>query len=143
MTTICEHGLVERPQPHPPYPDCGSGPYSQKLSLSEWEDFNNAQRSHLNFVEGAATALIIFSVAGVFQPRLVAVCGAVYIVGRFLYSLGYTSAGPKGRVVGATLLNLGLLVAFGVGVYSAFNAGGGVAGVTTLIKQIVTLDLLV
>ncbi len=54
-----------------------------------------------NDVEGAATALVTFAVSGLFQPRLIAVLGLVYIVGRALYALGYTSAGPKGRLIGA------------------------------------------
>jgi glutathione S-transferase len=123
------------------YPDCGSGKYAQKLSVAEWQDFNNAQRAHLNYVEGAATIIIALVVAGLFQPRLTAVLGAVYIVGRFLYALGYKSGGPKGRLVGVLLLDLALLSAIGVGAYCSFQAAGGVKGALDLVQHVVRLDL--
>lgn len=119
----------------------GSGRFSNKLTLEQWQDFNCAQRGHLNYVEGVATAIVTFLVAGLFQTRLTIVLAAVYIIGRALYAAGYSAAGPKGRLVGAILYDLALLGGFGVGAYSAFVAGGGVKGVMDIVQHVVTLDL--
>ena len=119
----------------------GSGRYSAKLTLEQWQDFNCAQRGHQNYVEGVATAMAIFLITGLFQTRLTIVLAAVYIVGRALYAAGYSAAGPKGRLVGAILYDIALLAGFGVGAYSAFVAGGGVKGVMDIVQHVVTLNL--
>jgi glutathione S-transferase len=62
-------------------------------------DFNNAQRAHLNYVEGAATAMVAFLVSGLYQPRLAALLAFTYIIGRAAYTGGYKLGGPKGRMV--------------------------------------------
>ena len=82
-----------------------------------------------------------FLITGLFQTKLTIVCAGFYIVGRGLYGAGYTAAGPKGRMVGAILLDLALFGAILVGFYSAFVAGGGVKGVLDVAQSIVKLQL--
>lgn len=91
--------------------------------------------------EGVATAVVTFLVTGLFQTKLTIVCASFYIVGRGLYGAGYTAAGPKGRLVGAILLDLALFGALLVGFYSAFVAGGGVKGLLDVLQSIVKLQI--
>ena len=46
------------------------------------------------------------------QPLWAAVVGYILVVGRIFYGLGYCNIGPKGRLVGAILWDLGLLAVF-------------------------------
>jgi len=114
------------------YPDMGNGFYSQKLTHEDWVAFNNAQRAHYNFIEAAASAVALILGAGLFYPRVAAVLGLVYNVGRLLYSLGYRSLGPKGREIGAFIHNPALVGLFGTALYGAFTHAGGLAGLSKL-----------
>lgn len=51
------------------YPDMGNGRYAQKLTDAQWEDFNNHQRAHYNYVEGVASAITLQLLAGAFYPK--------------------------------------------------------------------------
>lgn len=126
--------LAKNKIPQGGYPDMGSGKFAEKLSVSEWMEFNNAQRAHYNYVEGVASILTFLLISGLFFPRLTVLLGAVYIVGRFAYGVGYRTAGARGRMVGALLLDLALLKALGCACYGAFNFAGGVNGLKALIK---------
>lgn len=100
------------------YPDMGSGRFSEKLTYSQWYQFNNAQRGHQNFLESAWGVQSLLLGGGLFEPRVYAALAAVYIVSRFLYAIGYTSAkGPKGREAGAIG---GLLAVLGMIVYTIY-----------------------
>ncbi len=80
----------------------GNGRFSQCLSYAQWFAFNTAQRGHHNFLESAWGVLPLLLVGGLFNPRAYAGLGAVYLVSRFLYAVGYAgSKGPKGRELGA------------------------------------------
>ena len=87
----------------------GSGYYANKLSYKEWYMFNNAQRAHLNFVEMIASSLIFLLIGGLYCPCIASGLGALMIVSRLFYSIGYTSKGPAGRLIGALLNDVGLL----------------------------------
>ena len=78
------------------YPDTGGGQFSQKLSVTEWMEFANAQRAHYNYVEGVASILVFLLVSGLFYPRYTAACGLAYIVGRVMFAVGYTTKGQSG-----------------------------------------------
>ena len=105
-----------------PYPDMGTGRDSVKLTQEQYLKINNAQRVHYNFIEGAATILVALAVAGLYQPALSANLGAVYFVGRLIYSIGYTQSGAKGRLVGVLVLDVALFGLVGIALYNTFRA---------------------
>jgi len=110
------------------YPDSGGGRISDKLSYDDWLDLNNAQRAHGNYVEQLPVAITFSVVSGLTYPRLTAVAGAAYIVGRQLYATGYRKRGPTGRFFGVAILDIGLIVLLGGSLLSTWHIGGGVDG---------------
>jgi len=116
------------------YPDMGSGRISDKLADSDWFAFNNAQRAHYNYLEQAHTVVIALVIAGLTYTRLSILLGAVYIIGRELYSWGYRSGGPKARTPGAITQDLSLLVLIITAFMSAWAIGGGLPSLEKLIK---------
>lgn len=91
------------------YPDMGCGRFSEKLSLADWYYFNNAQRVHYNFLEGIYIPLICIPIGGIEFEYYVIALAALYIVGRFFYSIGYGKSGSRGRLIGVLMLDLGLI----------------------------------
>ena len=65
--------------------------------------FNCYQRVHQNTLERLPLFLGLLLVAGLFNSIIAAVLGAVWLVGRLLYSIGYYSGVPKNRVVGSAV----------------------------------------
>jgi uncharacterized membrane protein YecN with MAPEG domain len=114
------------------YPDVGAGQFSQKLNVNDWMEFANAQRAHYNYLEGVASILTFLLISGLFFPRYTIVCGAVYIVGRIMYGIGYKSKGSRGRLPGVLILDAGLFAAMGGAAYGAFTFAGGLAGLAQL-----------
>ena len=94
------------------YPDMGSGWYSRKLSYTAWWNFNNAQRAHYNFVETIAATTLLLIVGGLYQPIIAAGVGLAVIIGRLAFAIGYTYGGPKGRMIGGIIIDLGYLALF-------------------------------
>lgn len=71
-----------------------------------------AQRAHINYVEGAATILCLLLLAGLRFAFPSAVLGFAYIVGREFYAWGYSKLGAKGRLVGALIVDFALVALF-------------------------------
>ena len=44
-------------------------------------------------------------------PAIIIQC--CMILGRLLYTIGYSMSGPKGRIIGALTMNLAILTSFG------------------------------
>lgn len=86
--------------PNGGYPDMGNGRYSQKLSYEAWYNFNNAQRSHYNYLESVTCVLCWLLIAGIGYNWYAVAFGSAYLIGRLLYSIGYAVFGPRGRVIG-------------------------------------------
>jgi len=122
-----------KPVPLGGYPDMGCGRFSDKLSLQEWTEFNNAQRCHQNYVEGVSQAISLVLLSGLFFPRISTLFGIIYLIGRFLYAFGYSTKGAPGRLVGILLVDIALLVLFISTLYGAYQAGGGCAGFMKLL----------
>ncbi|KAI9502418.1 Microsomal glutathione S-transferase 3 [Coemansia spiralis] len=101
------------------YPDNGGGRYSDKLNDADWVAFNNIKRASDNYLEQIGMVLTMLTMAGLFQPKLAASLGALYIVGRFGYSEGYIRAGVKGRVYGAAVMMLAFFGLVGTAGYNA------------------------
>ncbi|OAL02615.1 hypothetical protein IQ06DRAFT_217517, partial [Phaeosphaeriaceae sp. SRC1lsM3a] len=57
--------------------------------------FNCAQRGHYNFLENYPPALTGMLVTGLWYPKFAAAAGALWIAGRVIYALGYTSTSKK------------------------------------------------
>jgi len=103
------------------YPDMGNGIYGQLLSYENWHNFNCIQRGHLNFIEfiGGTTPLLL--VAGAVNYSFyTAILGFTFAFGRVLYALGYSMKGAKGRLLGAGLSELPLIVVLGFACHNAF-----------------------
>jgi glutathione S-transferase len=96
------------------YPDMGSGRHSQKLTDVQWEEFNNYQRAHGNYVEGVSSAITFQLLSGLFYPKAAAIWGLVYLIGRQIYAMGYARSGSNGRMVGALLLDVALVAKLGL-----------------------------
>jgi len=115
------------------YPDMGNGYYAKKLSHEDWLRLNYAQRAHYNFLEAAPVVFTLIAIAGLAAPRVAAIAGLLFLTGRWLYSFGYVSNGPKGRSVGGGLSSIGLLLSLITAIYSVWTLAGGVEGVTKVI----------
>ncbi|KXN74462.1 hypothetical protein CONCODRAFT_14799 [Conidiobolus coronatus NRRL 28638] len=100
-----------------PYPDTGSGRFTQKLSDEDWEKFNNAQRVHHNYVEQHSIVQVLLLTAGIFHPIYSAATGAAYIVARHIYTYGYLKYGPTGRQYGSFPIHLSLLAFLGLSIH--------------------------
>lgn len=94
------------------YPDMGCGTYAQALSYKDWFRFNNAQRAHYNFLEGLASTVLLIIVGGIYYPVISASFGLAHIIGRLIYSVGYTYRGPAGRTIGAIIVDIALIANF-------------------------------
>ena len=88
------------------YPDMGSGPFSKKLDYANWIYFNNAQRCQGNFLEQINFMLVSTVFTALWEPWVAFSLMMTFVVSRLIFSIGYVSWGPKGRVVGAILGDL-------------------------------------
>ena len=86
-------------------------------------------------MEGAATAITLVLVSGLFYPGVAVAMGLLYIVGRVFYALGYRSQGPKGRLIGAMMFDLALVVLMFYTITSLWNAGNGLEGFIDLMRS--------
>ncbi|KAK7708478.1 hypothetical protein SLS64_006580 [Diaporthe eres] len=57
-----------------------------------------SQRAHANFTENLTPFMATLLIAGTRYPVQAAVMGAGWLVSRIVYTAGYTSNGPKGRM---------------------------------------------
>eukprot|EP00695_Tsukubamonas_globosa_P003289 TRINITY_DN552_c0_g1_i1.p3 TRINITY_DN552_c0_g1~~TRINITY_DN552_c0_g1_i1.p3 ORF type:complete len:98 (+),score=49.18 TRINITY_DN552_c0_g1_i1:199-492(+) len=85
----------------------------------EQKEFNYAQRVHGNYVEGFTLYILFLIITGLSFPVYAAVAGAIYIVGRQVYSIGYMIH-PQKRMYGAIIFDLALLALLGGAIYSAY-----------------------
>ena len=92
------------------YPDMGEGRYSKKLSEDKWIEFTNAQRAHGNYTEWITVQIVLYAISGLFTPEFTFWCIWTTIVGRFVYTFGYKAYGPKGRMIGAAIYELPLVL---------------------------------
>ena len=63
--------------------------------------FNCYQRVHQNTLERIPVFLVILLAAGLFNAKMAAAFGFIWIAGRIIYSIGYYSGIPKNRIVGS------------------------------------------
>ncbi|KAI7784688.1 microsomal glutathione s-transferase [Diaporthe eres] len=60
-----------------------------------------SSRAHANFTENLTPFMATLLIAGTRYPVQAAVMGAGWLVSRIVYTAGYTSNGPKGRMAGS------------------------------------------
>ncbi|KAJ2765397.1 hypothetical protein IWQ56_002272 [Coemansia nantahalensis] len=95
---------------------------TEKLSSEENEEFSRFQKVHQAHVEYTPLAQSSVLLAGLFYPKLSAYAGAVYIVGRLVYSFAYIKCGPDSRKYGAALTCPSIVVLLGATFYGSAKA---------------------
>jgi len=92
-----------------PYPNAYASPDQIEACADEKEKqakylFNCAQRAHYNFLENYVATLPAILIAGLAYPVTSAASGAIWLVFRYMYAVGYTRADKtngKGRMAGS------------------------------------------
>ncbi|CDW82791.1 mapeg family protein [Stylonychia lemnae] len=100
------------------YPDMGSGRYTEKLEYSQWYEYNNAQRVHLNFVEQLPLIQALIFITALKTPLAALILSITYFVLRLVYAVGYAAKGPNFRGFGAVPILLCLVILFGFSFYT-------------------------
>ena len=106
------------------YPDMGNGRYSQKLTYEQWFNFNNAQRTHYNYMESVTCVLCWILIAGIGYNWYAVGFGSSYLIGRLAYTIGYSIKGPSGRVVGFLISILSSVALFVLSIISPLRMAG-------------------
>ncbi|XP_022291643.2 glutathione S-transferase 3, mitochondrial-like [Crassostrea virginica] len=70
--------------------------------------FNCYQRAHQNTLEVYPVYMGIQLLSGLYAPKISAVCGVIFILGRLAYASGYQSGDPQKRLRG-TFAYIGVL----------------------------------
>jgi len=109
------------------YPDMGNGRYAERLSYKDWYIFNNAQRVHYNFVEQVAPIITLILITALVFPQLAGYLGWAYFVGRIAFAIGYTRYGPKGRIIGITIIDLAMFTLFVTSIIACVKLWNGTA----------------
>lgn len=80
-----------------PYPNAYATAAEADSNIDKYV-FNCWQRAHQNFLENYPTFLTLLFVSGARYPLYAAGAGAVWLVGRIAYAIGYTDPHAKGGV---------------------------------------------
>ncbi|CCG82295.1 Putative uncharacterized protein [Taphrina deformans PYCC 5710] len=75
--------------------------------------FNCTQRAHGNYLENLPNFLILLGTAGLRYPVYASVAGAIWLAGRVVYALGYSTGDPAQRQKGV-FQYIGLLSLLGM-----------------------------
>ena len=78
-------------------------------------------RCQINFLEHLTYALLMPILVGVSYPTVGLVLAVAVFLGRLMFTIGYASKGPKGRMMGALTMDLALFVGFGYMIASLKN----------------------
>ena len=81
--------------------------------------FNCYQRGHQNLLETLPLYLAFLLTGGLRHPLVSAMTGAVFIISRIIYSLGYYTGDPKSRVPGAMISSVAMLILLGCSISTA------------------------
>lgn len=83
--------------------------------------FNLAQRAHANFTENVTPFVTGLLVAGLRYPGPATYAGVAWVAGRFAYAYAYTNFGPKGRLPGYLLSQLGKVAVTVMAVLTSYH----------------------
>ncbi|CAD7695788.1 unnamed protein product [Ostreobium quekettii] len=86
--------------------------------------FNCIQRVHQNTAESAPLVMVTNAVLGVVHPITASVLMAAYLVGRLVYSKGYSTGRPKNRMPGVLISWTAWLASACVAVYAGIARTG-------------------
>eukprot|EP00245_Coleochaete_scutata_P009951 TRINITY_DN33_c0_g1_i1.p1 TRINITY_DN33_c0_g1~~TRINITY_DN33_c0_g1_i1.p1 ORF type:complete len:245 (+),score=31.38 TRINITY_DN33_c0_g1_i1:148-882(+) len=75
--------------------------YPKMYEGTEDSVFDCYQRAHMNTLESYPQFLALLLLDGAFYPITASVLGAIWVVGRIVYSLGYYTGNPKNRARGS------------------------------------------
>lgn len=107
------------------HPDPGLGRFADKLSVEDWMALNTAQRAAGNYLEQQTAIVTLLLLSGLFYPLFAASIGAVYMVGRYLFSTGIQSkSGTSGRAKGFFICMLCHLALLGCTIFSGIRMTG-------------------
>ncbi|KAK4459761.1 hypothetical protein QBC42DRAFT_273709 [Cladorrhinum samala] len=87
--------------------------------------FNCAQRAHANFTENLTPFLGGLLITGLKYPVFAGAAGLAWSVGRASYAVGYSTRGPKGRILGFSISSI---VDFVLKLTAAYTAVGYALG---------------
>eukprot|EP00919_Chromeraceae_sp_WS-2016_P074299 GHVR01175803.1.p1 GENE.GHVR01175803.1~~GHVR01175803.1.p1 ORF type:complete len:164 (+),score=18.17 GHVR01175803.1:187-678(+) len=92
------------------------------LSLpdADCEAFNSYQRAYQNMLESYTQFCVLLLMGGLQYPRLSAFSGAIWILGRVAYSMGFQSGVPSRRRLGSFGYT-GLVILIGLNLKIAWN----------------------
>ena len=82
--------------------------------------FNCIQRAHQNTLENLPQFFFLLTTGGFSCPKLAAAAGWVWVAGRVVYALGYSTGDPAKRVRGA-FGYLGLFTLLGCSINTAIQ----------------------
>ena len=88
-------------------PDDGNGYFSQRLSYKDWFIVNKIQRPQQNMLENFQVVMVLSYVTSLRYPVASVVLLGVILIARIIFTLGYNSKGPQGRMVGAICMQFG------------------------------------
>jgi len=90
--------------------------YAEKAQQEASKDamkFNCAQRAHQNTLENVPLIVLSTLISAIHHPTYAAVGCGIWSFGRILYTLGYSTGEPSGRLVGS-FASLGVQALLGV-----------------------------
>jgi len=85
------------------------------------ERFNCVQRAHQNTLESWSITMVIMLAVALVYPVSAALCGTIWVLGRFIYGFGYALGNPNFRMPGGMLSHVGDFPLYGMLVRIAYN----------------------
>lgn len=102
-----ENNFRQLPPTHG-YPDQGNGIFANKLTYSQWFEFNCAQRCHFGAIEHLVIFAPISLLVTTYSNLIAAILNVVWALGRMAFTFGYLIH-PDKRGIGALIMDLGIL----------------------------------
>mmetsp|Transcript_31647 Transcript_31647/g.48407 ORF Transcript_31647/g.48407 Transcript_31647/m.48407 type:complete len:121 (-) Transcript_31647:64-426(-) len=93
---------------HSGYPDTGCGWYSRNLPYADWMKMQFGQRIQIAYLEQFVVTVMALWATYFKFPMTATYIGLAYLVGRILYSIGY-SMSPQKRSLGAWIVDLAVM----------------------------------
>ncbi|UZJ55077.1 hypothetical protein CBS101457_004397 [Exobasidium rhododendri] len=93
----------------------------EEASNKDAKIFNCVQRSHANSLESVHHYILMTLISGLRHPRPAVGLASVYLIGRVMYTLGYSTGEPSSRAAGAGVGAVAQLGLLGTTVYTIFQ----------------------